>query len=224
MPDLTPEEEQVRRLLAGARHTDPMPTDVADRLDRVLADLAAEAPPDAAAPVDLAARRRRRTFAARILVAAAAVVVLGVGISRIDLGSSGDADSGSAADSAGSAESDAGGQAEKAPDSSLRALASGPVRLDSGRFPRQVRQLLGGVPADLFRQQGAKADVPNADTSVPAPVCRNPAWGRGTRIAAQYDGQPAALVVRPDADGRRTVDLFLCGEDRPTRSVTVPSS
>ena len=38
-PELTPTEEQVRRLLADARHTEPMPDDVAARLDGVLADL-----------------------------------------------------------------------------------------------------------------------------------------------------------------------------------------
>ena len=43
-PDLTPAEEQVRRLLADARHDEPMPDDVAERLDRVLADLHDEAP------------------------------------------------------------------------------------------------------------------------------------------------------------------------------------
>ena len=42
--DLTPEEEQVRRLLADARHTEPMPADVAARLDEVLAGLPRDAP------------------------------------------------------------------------------------------------------------------------------------------------------------------------------------
>ena len=75
---LTPEQETVRRLLADARHAEPMPDDVVDRLDRVLAGLAAgspdelEPPPAAAAVVSLASRRRRR--AATLLVAAAAVV------------------------------------------------------------------------------------------------------------------------------------------------------
>ena len=39
--ELTPAEaERVRRLLAEARHTEPMPDDVAARLDRVIAGLA----------------------------------------------------------------------------------------------------------------------------------------------------------------------------------------
>ena len=53
---LTPaQDEEVRRLLAGARHDTPMPPEVVDRMDRVLDDLAAE--PGRAAPVvDLATR------------------------------------------------------------------------------------------------------------------------------------------------------------------------
>ena len=42
--ELTPEQEaEVRRLLADARHTEPMPDAVVARLDRVLADLHPEA-------------------------------------------------------------------------------------------------------------------------------------------------------------------------------------
>ncbi|HQR28731.1 MAG TPA: hypothetical protein PLP61_16930, partial [Nocardioides sp.] len=42
-PELTPEQEdRVRGLLAEARHTAPLPADVAARLERVLADLGEE--------------------------------------------------------------------------------------------------------------------------------------------------------------------------------------
>ena len=81
-----PDDDAVRRLLADARHTEPMPADVAARMDDVLADLrqgssvTAEVPdaePSPAPPhpvvVSLAAQRRRRV--AGMLVAAAAVVV-----------------------------------------------------------------------------------------------------------------------------------------------------
>ena len=45
LPELTPEQEsEVRRLLAEARHDEPIPAEVADRLDRVLADLARDEP------------------------------------------------------------------------------------------------------------------------------------------------------------------------------------
>ena len=83
-----PDTEAVRRLLADARHTGPMPDDVADRMDAVLTDLAAgpvESPTPVPAPADaivayLATQRRRR--ATGLLVAAAAVVVGGVVIAQ----------------------------------------------------------------------------------------------------------------------------------------------
>ena len=102
-PEVTPEQEtRLRRLLAQARHTEPTPADVAARLDRVLAQLAAEEPHEesSSAPVDLAARRRRR--ARTLLVAAAAVVVVGVGVGQVvDLSSSESGDSATAAADAG---------------------------------------------------------------------------------------------------------------------------
>ena len=67
LPELTPEQESaVRRLLAEARHDAPIPTDVADRLDTVLAGLTRDEPgsPGVAPVIDLAARRRRRNAAA----------------------------------------------------------------------------------------------------------------------------------------------------------------
>jgi hypothetical protein len=219
-PDLTPAEEQVRRLLADARYTEPLPDDVADRLDRVLADLGAEdedparrTPP----PIDLAARRRR--LARNVLVAAAAVVVLGVGISRIDLGAGGADSGGSASESAPRADSDGA-------DTAGGALASIPLVLRSETFDQQVRRLqaghalngLAGTPADL-----ATEDAAPSGRSDPVPTdCDDPAWGPGERIPVRYDGARGVLVLRPPAGGTRDVDLFLCGDAEVTRSVTVP--
>src|SRR5690242_21244414 len=95
------DDEQVRRLLAEARHTEPMPDDVAARLDGVLADLR-EAPAVTPPADGLAARRRRRT-ARNWLLAAAAVVVLGVGVNQVDWSgmSADDSDSGASASDAG---------------------------------------------------------------------------------------------------------------------------
>ena len=81
------EQDAVRRLLAGARHDEPVPPAVAARLDEVLAGLVAEESPAAtsdssATVVDLDDRRRRRRVTA-FLGAAAAVVVLGVGLSQV---------------------------------------------------------------------------------------------------------------------------------------------
>lgn len=92
------QHDDVRRLLADARHDEPIPTDVADRLDRVLAGLAAGGTPTDDEPVtgrapvvDLAAQRRR-SRARNLLVAAAAVVAVGVGIAQLDLDMSGSGD------------------------------------------------------------------------------------------------------------------------------------
>ena len=67
---LTPEQEEVRRLLADARHAGPMPDDVVDRLDQVLAGLATDPDEDpddrdatpAAPVVSLASRRHVRSL------------------------------------------------------------------------------------------------------------------------------------------------------------------
>ncbi|MGZ4450983.1 MAG: hypothetical protein ACXVW4_14415, partial [Nocardioides sp.] len=65
-------EQEVRRLLAEARHDGPIPEDVAARLDDVLRDLARGDAAPLAPVVPLSSHRRRR--AAGLLVAAAAVV------------------------------------------------------------------------------------------------------------------------------------------------------
>ncbi len=108
-PTLDPDDDaRIRRLLADARHAEPMPDAVAARLDRVLADLSARRAAEVAAPaaevVDLAARRRRT--AGRLLVAAAAVVVAGVGIGQV-VGSQQGEDSFSTTDTAAEAPADA---------------------------------------------------------------------------------------------------------------------
>lgn len=82
-PNLTAAQNQeVRRLLADARHGEPIPEDVAARLDRVLAQLAAGDPEhDPGWVIELTSWRRRR--AASLLVAAAAIVAIGVGLSQV---------------------------------------------------------------------------------------------------------------------------------------------
>jgi hypothetical protein len=117
--ELSPEQEaDVRRLLAQARHDEPVPDDVAARLDDVLAGLVADEGVDdlevfesdsgsSPGPVtDLAAARHRRRKAGRLLLAAAAVVVAGVAVGQnLDGVQGGDADS-----------ADAGGDAPAAAD------------------------------------------------------------------------------------------------------------
>ena len=62
LPELTPEQEsEVRRLLAEARHDEPIPVEVGDRLDRVLAGLTRDEP---GSPGRGPGRRPRRPAAA----------------------------------------------------------------------------------------------------------------------------------------------------------------
>ncbi|MBS4753180.1 hypothetical protein KG112_10230 [Nocardioides sp. zg-ZUI104] len=85
-PPLSPQaEDAVRRALAKAGGPEPMPGEVADRLDAVIASLAAERaaiPPishaEGIGPVRLDAAARRRRNRGRLLLAAAAVTVVGV--------------------------------------------------------------------------------------------------------------------------------------------------
>lgn len=69
-PDLTAaQQEAVRRMLASARHDEPMPDDVARRLDQVLAGLSAEhsggaSEPSGDAPVEAATADRPQASAA----------------------------------------------------------------------------------------------------------------------------------------------------------------
>jgi hypothetical protein len=224
--DLTPaEDERVRRLLAQARHDEPLPADVAERLDAALRDLAQEraTPPPV---VDLAARRRRRR-ASGLLVAAAAVTVLAVGTPQLfgGLVAGGDdttstaggsvsednarapipeAQSGGAKDLAGE-----GGQAPVPPDSA----PAGAYSVRDQTFRRDVRRLLLDPSASTM-----------ATTDDPAlRACRGSAdWGEGVAYLVTYGDRSGALVYRDPVDARQRVDLFLCGASEVTRSTVVP--
>ena len=184
-PDLTPEQEQeVRRLLADARHTEPMPADVATRLDRVLADLAAQhgdtSPDDGTdSVVAMASRRRRRVTS--LLVAAAAVVAVGVGLDQVvDTGGSGDsastADRAQVAESAGSG-SGRGKDEPKPNTDSLTGSAPAPEMAFARPGP--------GPPGPLLRRRG------------PGPAADPPVAGVGRPRAAGAQGRPRQGRLHP---------------------------
>ena len=228
------DDERIRRLLAEARHTEPMPEAVATRLDGVLASLSADraqrredlAHEDHRAPVvDLAARRRRRT-AANLLVAAAAVLVVGFGITQVlpdgMSGSDGDPAATSAEDNAagGSADSADSGdvnsridEPEAGPEapSEYDGAAGKTFQIRSERFGTDVRQA---------RQQ-LLLDRKAALVEYPAPDCLTTDVGAGDVVAATYDGAPAAIVLRTPSGDVQVVDLFLCGDSTPRRSITL---
>lgn len=213
------EEDRIRRLLAEARHDEPIPPDVAGRMDGVLADLRADRPVRPAV-TDLAVARRRRRARA-LLVAAAAVVVAGIGFDQLrgaSLSGGGSSDSGSGAVSTeerpATADSAGGGAGAEA--SMPRALAGPVVRLDSGRFARQVARLqLGRGHPTYDAVDGRLLDGYMAVT------CPRP--GGGHAVPVTYDGAPGVLVFRPPTRDSQVADLILCGHSGIARTITLPA-
>ena len=225
------DDERIRRLLAEARHTEPIPEAVATRLDGVLAGLTADraqrradrAHDDHEAPVvDLAARRRRRT-AANLLVAAAAVLVVGFGISQVLPNGM----SGSDGEQAATTAEDAGGGAADSGDVNSRnavpeAEPVAPSEYDAGAAGKafQIRSESFGTDGRQARRQ-LLADQKAALLEYPAPACLTTDVGAGDVVAATYDGAPAAIVLRTPSGDVQVVDLFLCGDATPRRSITL---
>jgi hypothetical protein len=214
--NLTPEQEaDLRRLLAEARHDDPMPENVAARLDRVLAQLAAgDSELDPARVVELASRRRRK--ASTLLVAAAAIIAIGVGIGHVmPIGDStgSDSTSSAAADTArekSSAEALLSDQAgygvlpQSAPDpgSRLTAVSSMHFTADVRRVSRRVvvhevnNSSLDSVRGDAEGLNGAaptSGDAPELDRGGSAQSYNSAAGANGARAprASDYDCAPA---------------------------------
>ena len=230
--DLSPDHAEVRRLLAAARHDEPMPDEVAQRLDRVLAGLAEE--PRRAAPVTHLATRRRR--AAGLLLAAAAAVAIGIGVGQVvDTGT----DSPKSLSSADRDESDAGGaaaevedgEAEAAPEDAAEApgLPTGGSLSGDGQdtktFAQLTRREYGDQVADL-RAQRSTDELDRAGlsaSSATGETCRSDTWGAGTFVPVRYEGIPAVLVLRRARGDTQVADLFLCGDSEPHRSVTLPA-
>ena len=215
--NLTPEQDAaVRDLLAEARHDEPMPEDVAARLDRVLAQLAeGDSHLDPAHVVELASRRRHR--AATLLVAAAAIVVVGVGLGQVvDRG-------GSEADIAGSAPADkavapAAEAAGKAMPERTPAALDRLVEVRSHRFAPDVRRagLLAGVRIDALQRSyaayldsaaGSAGDKPAGGDQFEAPPPQPQQGTDGANLSSaggtassEGDGVPVDGALRAASD------------------------
>jgi hypothetical protein len=239
-PPDSPEIAEVRRLLAEARPTEPIPADVSRRIEAALADLADETPagrPVAgpAGPTPIASRRRRRR-AAGLLVAAAAVVVGAVALVPQLRPSTGGGSAGNAAKSAAESAADNGtdGASQSGGASSLDRLG------DTGRDRDHVvrPKALGaepGVPVrhgrlvvdphDVAAAARQGRELLHAESIRAAPsVAGCPGVpDRGDALAASYRRAPGALVYWPVESGSQRVDLYLCGNPRPVRSTTLPA-
>lgn len=214
------EDEQVRRLLADARHTEPLPPDVAARLDGVLADLGADWPLRSSV-TDLAAARRRHR-ARTMLLAAAAVIVVGIGIGQVNGSGSGD----DAADSATSADGGGSTASERQPHSHAGGAGAHPTtetsaRVSSSNFGQKVLRLRG-QRAVLVHDLDAETHRFKNQDRVEA-RCLGRDAGAGAAVPVRYDGTPAVLVYRPPRGETQVVDLYLCGHPEVVRSITLPA-
>ncbi len=239
-PEKSPDDARIRGLLAEARHTEPMPPEVAERLDSVIAGLAAErsvagvvpvmapvpAEPDAPEPdaevVALPSPWRRRITTG--LVAAAAVVAVGVGVPQL-LSTSSDYMSGSesAGGEAGSnpLSESAADSADSAPPGFQSDELDGSSPATAERAYKDIEFVLAttgnraaGDAAALLDEQGDRArdELP----------CWRKAWGAGDRIPVLYEDRAGVAVVRLAGVAGTRVDFYVCGEKSKVRSVLVP--
>jgi|1186.fasta_scaffold08179_3 hypothetical protein len=234
-PELTPgQESEVRRLLADARHDEPIPADVAERLDRVLSGLDRDDPgsPGAAPVIDLAARRRRRNAAA-VLAGAAAVIVAGFAVGQvIDVGSGSSGDTAASSSDTGADRSKAADQSgggvglhdqSAEPSGAVPSAASTPtlLRLSSTHLERDLSRQL-----DQPRPGSSAVRSPSAE-SYGALGCASPApaseFGPGELFPALFDDQPAVVVLRPPADGRQRADVLACHTAATLASTSIPA-
>jgi hypothetical protein len=233
LPELTPKQEAtVRRLLAEARHDEPLPVDVGDRLDRVLADLSSDSPDRSTRVVDLAARRRRRN-AGGLLVAAAAVIVGGFAVGQMISVSSSD----SGEDSAGSSvERDQTANDQPAEAAPSTATDGGGVGADSSELAKSLPLELTSknLEQDVERQLRRLSAAANVDAASPEAlatygtkfscVAASPSpYGIGRLFPAYYDGIPTVLALRPATGDSQQAEVLECGTGAPLRTVTVPA-
>lgn len=231
MPELTPDQtEAVRRALADARATDPLPTDVAARLDHVLDGLHAERDSATPAVASLEARRRRRN-ATRMLVAAAAVVVGGFGVDAM-VGH--DLIGGQSANDAGSSEIDRDGGVREpvaaagqpptdtsgdglgtstpgsAEGFSLDDLLNGPYVPQAGGVSKGFFSTnLYELRRDSLTLDAARAVALSALIHTALTQCVTPDDGESV-LLVRYDGRPAALRIRKPHGNEQLVDLYYC--------------
>lgn len=236
--DLPPEQEAVRRLLAGARHDGPPPPEVVARLDETLAALVADrgsapladAPatsPERTAPVvDLSARRRR--LAGVGLLAAASVVVAGVAIGQVLPRGAGDEGMSAGSDSSladtpaetqqeGESDDSGAGSSEQAPEllKSPSATPFAGVPTISASDPALEQRLVDLRSEAVARSQ----DLGSVDA---LSTCTLPGLGQGRRLLAQVDGQLGVVVFRRPVGGTQQAELYVCGTPDPVRTLTLP--
>jgi hypothetical protein len=238
-----PSFDELRALLADARVTEPVPADVAARLDATLAALQEERRAEAV----VVPLRRRRT-AARVLVAAAAVVVVtagGVGIAQVaQQRSDGSSDSTAADAVRGDASAESGSDAASDPEAqpgpaSAPATAKSPLSALKGarlpafttaRFAAEVagfdattRQFSSdnGLDASSPGPTPTAADAPTTTEGRSTTSCVGPTLAGTTSVPILLDGEPAVLVLHEVTDGTQEVDAWSCDGRTELTTTTV---
>lgn len=248
-PPLTPQQEAaVRRALARAGGPEPMPGDVADRLDAVIAGLAAERAtgadgaegvdelehpaPDGSVVVAMDPAARRRRTRVRVLLAAAAVVVVGGVAGGVIRGEEPQGDSLRSTPAGDAARGSAGSSASENKAAAPEAGAADSS--DAVGDARSRRMLTRGAlhvvrPGRLHDDLVAlRRDLPArpryARTTLAAPAdftCPGAGFGPGFLIGVRYDGQPALVAFRRPAGDSQVVDVLACGTGEVLTSTTL---
>jgi hypothetical protein len=211
-------DESVRALLGSARVDEPMPAEVADRIERALGD----ARPDR---TDATVVRFRRRLAGGLV--AAAVLVVGGGV----LGAQLHDDTGGSADktASGSAASDAQPKAEQMgpPGNVAPALTPAPLsgrarlpQLHSADFAAGVHRLLRSQPfaADAPAKSPATDSLRAAQSDCAAPA--SVPQGAEVRPIA-LDGRLATLVIDPPEVSPREATAYSCDGRRELASTAL---
>jgi len=245
MNDLTPAQtDAVRRALAAARHDEPIPAEVAARLDATLADLVAvqSMPAVAAEMVAPVIPLRRRRLP--VLLAAAAAVVAAAIVTPQFLDRSAEHSSRVTADQADSSAAEGADNKALAPESSTAATVD---RLDGLLSSSGITQLhdatLVSEVANLVHERSLEKslDAPNAVRSdnayenlsgeapmrFPATVSAcgpfEPPASSSTFVARYHRHRAVVVALRTTADGT-PVQIYDCqiAPRVPARLLTVP--
>jgi hypothetical protein len=244
-PDgLTPaQSEAVRRLLAGARHDEGIPDDVAARLDATLADLSAElgAEPPAVSEADVIPLRRRWP---KVLAAAAAVTLFGFGIVQyVDNTSSQDgaASGGADRDATTAEKEDLGDSLAGSPSDQPPTVPGAEANKGEGwnRASLQLNDFTlsqldvkglrklrpGTLDKDLGELTRSSAPTESSggagyDAQSIAVRC-GPFYtvSGGAAFAASYRRHLALVLFHPALDGVRLVEIYDCESDTPRQTV-----
>lgn len=240
--ELTPaQSEAVRRLLAGARHDEGIPDEVAARLEAVLEELSAErATPVRREAVVIPLRRRWP----KVLVAAAAVTAFGFGFAQLVGNSANDAGGGVTAESSSDRDAlttdDFGSGQEIEPNAPVPAGTPGDNSAVDGAARLQtlsqsslnligiqgLRPLSPGTLdrdlEELTRTSAAEADGGDNkyDVSAARTSC-GPYYtvSGGETFAASYRRHLALVLFHPRLDGVRLVEIYDCESRTPRQAV-----